>query len=163
MCFYLMLYHHNPSFFQNSQLGIFPLKNSTNYEQKYQNLVFSPKHETKPQPKFGKPFHDMVYLLFIIFLVQTTFILHLPKINPLKTSTKIKHKNPTKFWNSISMTWFKTKTNHQLDFIIKICGMVRKQQTPHKPKFRKCNHGMVAKCKTVGFSNLITNKEMIAM
>ncbi len=97
MCFYLMLYHHNPSFFQNSQLGIFPLKNSTNYEQKYQNLVFSPKHETKPQPKFGKPFHDMVYLLFIIFLVQTTFILHLPKINPLKTSTKIKHKNPTKF------------------------------------------------------------------
>jgi hypothetical protein len=37
---------------------------------------------------FGKPFHDMVYLLFILFLVQTTFILHLPKINPLKTSTK---------------------------------------------------------------------------
>jgi hypothetical protein len=73
----------------------FPLE-KFHYEQKYQNLVFSPKDETKPQPKFRKPFHDMVYLSFILFLVQTTFILHLPKTNPLKTSTKIKPKNPTK-------------------------------------------------------------------
>jgi hypothetical protein len=49
------------------------------------------------------------------------------------------------------MTWSKTKTKHQLDMIIKICGMVKKQQTPHKPNFRECIHGMVAKCKTMGY------------
>jgi hypothetical protein len=77
----------------------------------------------------------------------------------LKTFTKIKPNNPTKIWNSTSMTWSKTNTKHQLNLIINICGMVRKQQTPYKPKFWECIHGMVAKCKTMGFNNLITNKE----